>query len=155
VELARQAGLLLDNGIIVDEQLHTSAPDVFAAGDVANFIHTTLGKRVRVEHEDNALHMGKLAGRNMAGANETYTHAPMFYSDLFEHGYEAVGEIDSRLETVTDWQEPFHKGTIYYLENGRVRGVLLWNIWDQVKNARALLAEAGPLQVADLRERLA
>jgi NADPH-dependent 2,4-dienoyl-CoA reductase/sulfur reductase-like enzyme len=155
LELARQAGLLLDNGIIVDGQLRASAPDMYAAGDVANFIHTALGKRVRVEHEDNALQMGKLAGRNMAGANETYTHTPMFYSDLFEHGYEAVGEIDSRLETVTDWQEPFNKGTIYYLENGRVRGILLWNIWDQVKNARALLVEAGPLQVADLRERLA
>ncbi len=155
LELAQQAGLQVDNGIVVDERLQTSISDVFAAGDVANFIHTALGKRVRVEHEDNALQMGKLAGRNMAGAQEFYTHTPMFYSDLFEHGYEAVGEINSRLETVTDWQEPFNKGTIYYLENGRVRGVLLWNIWDQVKNARALIAEAGALQAAVLRERLA
>jgi hypothetical protein len=107
-----------------------------------------------VEHEDNAIQMGKLAGRNMAGAKETYTHAPMFYSDLFEHGYEAVGEINSKLETVADWQDPFKQGTIYYLENGRVRGVLLWNVWDQVDHARALIAEAGPLEVADLREQL-
>lgn len=154
VELAQQAGLNIDNGIIVDDYLRTSAPDVFAAGDVANFFHSALGKRVRVEHEDNALHMGKLAGRNMAGAQEAYTHAPMFYSDLFDHGYEAVGEINSKLETVADWQDPFKKGTIYYLENRQVRGVLLWNVWDQVENARALIAEAGPFQVADLRDRL-
>jgi hypothetical protein len=59
--------------------------------------------------------MGKLAGRNMAGAEESYTHTPMFYSDLFELGYEAVGETSNKLETVIDWQEPFKKGVIYYL----------------------------------------
>mgnify|MGYP003429225951 CR=1 FL=1 len=154
VELAQQAGLQVENGILVDARLRTSAPDVFAAGDVANFFQAALGKRVRVEHEDNALQMGKLAGRNMAGADEAYTHVPMFYSDLFELGYEAVGEIDNKLETVADWQDPFNKGTIYYLENGRVRGVLLWNVWDQVANARALIAAAGPLQVANLKDRL-
>ncbi len=154
VELAQQAGLQVENGILVDARLRTSAPDVFAAGDVANFFQAALGKRVRVEHEDNALQMGKLAGRNMAGADEAYTHVPMFYSDLFELGYEAVGEIDNKLETVADWQDPFNKGTIYYLENGRVRGVLLWNVWDQVANARALIAAAGPLQVANLKNRL-
>lgn len=154
LELAQQAGLQVENGIIVNDRLLTSAPDVFAAGDVANFLHSALGKRVRVEHEDNALQMGKLAGRNMAGADESYTHVPMFYSDLFELGYEAVGEINSRMETVADWQDPFNKGTIYYLENGRVRGVLLWNVWDQIQNARALIAEAGALQVADLRDQL-
>jgi 3-phenylpropionate/trans-cinnamate dioxygenase ferredoxin reductase component len=109
---------------------------------------------VRVEHEDNAIQMGKLAGRNMAGANEPYTHAPMFYSDLFELGYEAVGQISSKLETVTDWQDPFKKGVIYYLENDRVRGVLLWNVWDQVDNARALIGEPGPYKAADLKGRL-
>ncbi len=154
VELAQQAGLQVENGIVVNDRLLTSAPDVFAAGDVANFLHSALGKRVRVEHEDNAIQMGRLAGRNMAGADEPYTHIPMFYSDLFELGYEAVGEISSRLETVADWQDPFNKGTIYYLENGRVHGILLWNVWDQINNARARLAEAGPLEVADLRERL-
>jgi hypothetical protein len=90
----------------------------------------------------------------MAGANESYTHAPMFYSDLFELGYEAVGEISSRLQTVEDWQDPFKKGVIYYLDNGRVRGVLLWNVWDQVDNARALLKEAGPFTADNLKGRL-
>ena len=153
-QLAEQFGLQVNNGIIVDEHLLTSAPDVYAAGDVANFYHSSLGKRVRVEHEDNAIHMGKLAGRNMAGANESYIHAPMFYSDLFDLGYEAVGEISSRLQIVEDWQEPFKKGVIYYLDQERVRGVLLWNVWDQVDNARALLKELGPFQPSDLKGKI-
>lgn len=154
VELAQQAGLQVDNGIVVDEHLLTSAPDIFAAGDVAKFYHSALGKGVRVEHEDNALKMGKLAGRNMAGADEPYTHVPMFYSDLFELGYEAVGELSSKLETVTDWEEPFKKGVVYYLSEGRVRGVLLWNIWDCLPEARALLNAVGPFRAADLIGRL-
>jgi len=154
VGLAEKVGLQVENGIVVNERLETSAPDIYAAGDVANFYHVALGKRTRVEHEDNALRMGKLAGGNMAGGNETYEHIPLFYSDLFEHGYEAVGELNSRLETVSDWQEPFQKGTIYYLEDGRVRGVLLWNFWKQVGNARELMMEKGPFKANDLIGRI-
>jgi NADPH-dependent 2,4-dienoyl-CoA reductase/sulfur reductase-like enzyme len=154
LELAKQSGLQVDNGIVVNEHLLTSAPDVFAAGDVANFFHSALGKRVRVEHEDNAIQMGKLAGRNMAGADESYTHVPLFYSDLFELGYEAVGEMNSRMEIVTDWQDSFNKGVVYYLENGRVHGILLWNVWKQVDHARAIMAEAGPFKAVDLKGRI-
>ena len=150
VGLAEAAGLGVGNGIVVNERLETSAPDVYAAGDVANFYHVALGKRTRVEHEDNAVSMGKLAGQNMAGGNATYDRIPMFYSDLFELGYEAVGELNSRLEMVSDWQEPFQKGTVYYLEDGRVRGVLLWNFWKQVGNARELMMEQGPFKAQDL-----
>src|SRR5919108_1328168 len=153
-EIAQQAGLQVENGIVVDKHLLTSAPDIYAAGDVANFFHAALGKRVRVEHEDNALKMGKLAGRNMAGANEPYAHIPMFYSVLFDLGYEAVGELSSKLETVADWEEPFKKGVVYYLGEDRVRGVLLWNVWDSVPEARALLSAPGPFNVADLQGRL-
>ena len=90
----------------------------------------------------------------MAGADEPYTHVPMFYSDLFELGYEAVGELSSKLETVADWQETFKKGVVYYLGEGRVRGVLLWNVWDAVPEARALLKAVGPFRAADLIGRL-
>jgi NADPH-dependent 2,4-dienoyl-CoA reductase/sulfur reductase-like enzyme len=154
VDLAVQAGLKVDNGIVVDRHLQTTAPDVFAAGDVANFYHSAHRKHERVEHEDNAVQMGKLAGRNMAGANEAYSHVPMFYSDLFELGYEAVGELNSELEIVADWKEEFKKGVIYYLQEERVRGVLLWNVWDTVPAARALLAEPGPFRAEDLKGRL-
>lgn len=153
-DLAEQAGLKLDNGIVVDNHLKTSNADIYAAGDVANFFHPSLEKRVRVEHEDNATQMGKLAGRNMAGANETYAYAPMFYSDLFDLGYEAVGELSSSLDTVADWKEPFRKGVVYYTQEGRVRGVLLWNVWEAVDAARALLLEGGPFSAHDLTGKL-
>lgn len=153
-ELAQAAGLKVDDGIVVDELLGTSHPDIFAAGDVANFANPALGKRLRVEHEDNANTMGRYAGRNMAGAQEPYDHLPFFYSDLFDLGYEAVGELDARLDMVADWKEPFREGVLYYLRDGRVRGVLLWNVWEQVEAARRLIAEPGPFQPADLLGRL-
>jgi NADPH-dependent 2,4-dienoyl-CoA reductase/sulfur reductase-like enzyme len=142
VELAEQAGMLIENGIVVDELLRTSAPDVFAAGDVANFSNPSLGTRLRVEHEDNANTMGAAAGRSMAGRGTPYTHLPFFYSDLFALGYEAVGELDPRLDIASDWKEPFREGVVYYLKQDRVRGVLLWNTWGQADHARALIGTA-------------
>ncbi len=139
--LAEQAGLMVDNGIVVDELLRTSNPDIYAAGDVANFYSAALDKRMRVEHEDNANVMGEMAGRNMAGQSDIYSHQPYFYSDLFDLGYEAVGELDTALDIVEDWKEPFRKGVIYYLRDGRVRGVLLWNTWGQIAAATQLIAE--------------
>ncbi|HET8624577.1 MAG TPA: FAD-dependent oxidoreductase [Gemmatimonadales bacterium] len=152
--LAEQAGLPVDDGIVVDQQLRAGRDDVYAAGDVARFHNPALGKRIRVEHEDNANTMGKVAGLNMAGAGQSYDHLPFFYSDLFDKGYEAVGDVDARLETVADWKEPFAEGVVYYLERGRVRGVLLWNTWNQVDAARALIAEPGPFGPEQLRGRL-
>ena len=70
----------------------------------------------------------------------SYNHQPLFYGDLFDLGYEAVGLIDSRLETVEDWKEPYRQGVVYYLRQGRVRGVLLWNVWGQIDAARQLIA---------------
>ena len=145
VELAQAAGLEVDNGIRVDRGLRTSHPDIYAAGDVANFYNPALDQRLRVEHEDNANTMGRLAGQAMAGRTVSYDHLPSFYSDLFELGFEAVGELDARLETVADWKEPYREGVVYYLRDGRVRGVLLWNVWDQVDAARKLIAEPGPV----------
>jgi len=155
LDLAKAAGLKVDNGIIVNEHLETSAPDIYAAGDSANFLHTALEKRTRVEHEDNAVQMGKVAGRNMAGGSESYTHIPMFYSDLFDLGYEAVGDMSSKMKTVEDWQEePFKKGVVYYMDDGRVRGILLWNVWEKVDEARALIKEAGPFKEEDLKGKI-
>ncbi len=151
-DLAVSAGLAVEDGIVVDETLRTSNPVIYAAGDVANFPCQPLEKRLRFEHEDNAEAMGRAAGRNMAGRSEVYRHLPFFYSDLFELGYEAVGEIDSRMQTVEDWQQKFKKGVIYYLSDNRVRGVLLWNVRGQVDAARELIAsrrQYGPNELID------
>ena len=140
VELAESAGFAVDNGILVDEYGRVGGrDDVFAAGDVANYPSPVLGTRFRVEHEDHANTHGKVVGANMAGALQPYDHIPFFYSDLFDLGYEAVGQVDSRLEMIEDWQEPYTKGTVSYVEDGRPRGFLLWNVWGKVDAARDVL----------------
>jgi NADPH-dependent 2,4-dienoyl-CoA reductase/sulfur reductase-like enzyme len=154
VELAEQAGLKVDNGIVVDAHCRTSHPAIYAAGDVANFHNPALDARLRLEHEDNANTMGKIAGENMAGQATPYDHLPFFYSDLFDLGYEAVGDLDARQETFSDWKEPFREGVVYYLTGGRVRGVLLWNTWGQVDTARALIAQPGPFKAGELKGRI-
>ena len=153
-DLAAQAGLEIDNGIVVDELLRTSNPDIFAAGDVANFYSRLLEKRMRVEHEDNANTMGEIAGMNMAGQEHPYHHQPFFYSDLFDLGYEAIGELDTNLEIVEDWQEPFRTGVVYYLRERRVRGVLLWNTWNKLEAATELIAEKNEHTPATLLGRI-
>ena len=154
VELARQIGLEVTDGVVVDEYLRTSRDSIYAAGDVANFHNPALDRRLRVEHEDNANTMGETAGRNMAGAGQRYDHLPFFYSDLFDLGYEAVGDLSVRHQIVDDWKEKFREGVVYYLDRGRVRGVLLWNTWGQVDAARALIAEPGPFRPEQLKGRL-
>ncbi len=151
-DLASAAGLAVDDGIVVDAQLRTSHGDVFAAGDVARFMAPALGKRIRVEHEDNALAMGRAAGRAMAGDPAPYDHLPFFYSDLFALGFEAVGELDPRGETVSVWKEPFREGVVYFLAGGRMRGVLLWNTWGETDAARALIARDGLIDAAQLTD---
>jgi NADPH-dependent 2,4-dienoyl-CoA reductase/sulfur reductase-like enzyme len=153
-DLAEAAGLATENGITVDERLQTSDPNIYAAGDNANFPYAALRKRMRVEHWDNALNQGKQAGRNMAGAREPYTYMPFFFSDLFEFGYEAVGEVDSRLEVFEDWQDPYKTGVVYYLKDNRVRGAMMCNVWDKVDDARALIRADEPVTPDSLRGKI-
>jgi NADPH-dependent 2,4-dienoyl-CoA reductase/sulfur reductase-like enzyme len=153
-ELASKAGIAVKNGIIVDANLKTNQPDIYSAGDVAEFLLPGEEKPHRLEHEDNANSMGLQAGRNMAGAMEYYEHQSFFYSDLFDLGYEAIGELDPRMETFIDWQDPFKKGVIYYLDGGRVRGVLLWNVWKALERAGALLKDPGPFTRQSLKNRI-
>lgn len=155
--LAEAAGLDVDNGITVDEHLRTSATDVYAAGDVASYPDALLGRR-RVEHVDHAEKSGELAGRVMAGADATYDYTPFFWSDILDAGYEAIGETSSRLDMVEDWKDgQIGTGVVYYLKSDQVRGVLLWNVWDSVDQARELIAETAkqPVDPESLRGRIA
>ena len=155
-ELAADSGMATDNGIPVDDRGRVAGhDDVFAAGDVARFPARDLGRELRVEHEDHAKSHGRQVGRNMAGADEPYDHLPFFYSDLFELGYEAVGELDSRLETVAEWAEPHRKGVVCYQDaEGRPRGFLLWDVWGKVDAATDLIRAAAPVGNERLRELL-
>jgi NADPH-dependent 2,4-dienoyl-CoA reductase/sulfur reductase-like enzyme len=146
-ELAEAAGLPVDNGIVVDARGRVEGHEgVFAAGDVASFPAEALGRRFRVEHEDHAKTHGRVVGANMAGAEIRYDHLPFFYSDLFDLGYEAVGEVDSRLATVERWDEPGRKGVVAYVdEERRPRGFLFWNVWDHVERGRELIRAGEPI----------
>jgi len=141
VQLAEDAGLQVEDGIVVNEFLQTDQPDIFAAGDVSFFKNFGLDKRTRVEHEDNANTMGMTAGLNMSGKMEKYDHFPFFYSDLFDLGYEAVGDLDKELDTYSDWIDPYKKGTIFYLKDGKIRGLIFWNFWGKVDKGRELIRE--------------
>lgn len=152
-ELAEAAGIRTGDGIVVDARLRTDRPDVYAAGDAAEYPDRILGRR-RVEHVDNAEQMGRQAGRNLAGAEEEYTHTPYYYSAVFGTRYEAVGTLDGSLETVEDWAEPRERGVVYYLDEDRVVGVLLWNVPDATDDARAVLAEEGTVDRAALIGRI-
>lgn len=146
-ELATDAGLPVANGIVVDVYGRVGGrEDVFAAGDVARFPVPALGAEMRAEHEDHAKSHGRLVGANMAGAGERYDHLPFFYSDLFDLGYEAVGELDARLNTLIDWTGFEGEGTITYLDGERrPRGVLLWNRFGQLDAARELIRAREPV----------
>lgn len=154
VGLATQAGLTVDNGVVVDTFLRTSHPDIYAAGDNANFPYRALGMRMRIEHWDNSVRQGTQAGRNMAGAGEAYDYMPYFFSDLFEFGYEAVGEVDARLDTFADWQEEMKSGVIYYMRDGIVRGVMLCNVWEKLDAARELIRGGEKVALQDLKGRI-
>ena len=91
----------------------------------------------------------------MAGADIPYDHLPFFYSDLFDLGYEAVGELDSRLQTIADVNELGEDGIVYYLDGEeRPRGVLLWNLFGQVDAARDLIRAGEPAGPGTLLERI-
>lgn len=153
-ELAEAAGLEVGNGIEVDEYARTSDPHIYAAGDVAEFPYLALDKRVRIEHWDHAIQHGMAAGANMAGANRPYTTLPFFYSDLFDLGWEAVGDVDASLDTHAVWKEEHREGVVLYLRDDVVRGALLWNVWDHVDWARQLIREAKPMTTAEREQRV-
>jgi NADPH-dependent 2,4-dienoyl-CoA reductase/sulfur reductase-like enzyme len=152
-ELAADAGLAVDDGIVVDERGRAGGrDDVFAAGDAARFPATALGTTTRVEHEDHANSHGFAVGANMAGADAPYDHLPFFYSDLFELGYEAVGDVDSRHETIAEWERPYRAGVVAYVDaERRPRGFLLWDVWGKVDAATELIRAGEPVDADALR----
>lgn len=152
VRLAEDAGLEVDGGVLVDDHMRTTAADVYAAGDIALFDDPLFGRR-RVEHVDNAEHTGEVAGKNMAGGDETNDYTPIFWSDLFDDGYEAIGTLDASADTIERWNDDGTAAVVYYVRDGRPIGVLLWNTWDSTGAAKDVVAAVneGKKQVEDLK----
>jgi 3-phenylpropionate/trans-cinnamate dioxygenase ferredoxin reductase component len=136
--LAAAAGLAVHNGILVDDRLETSAPGIFAAGDVANQLHPFFG-RLRVEHWDNALQQGPAAARSMLGSTDSYARLPYFFSDQYDVGMEYTGHA-------TDWDRVVLRGDpatrefiAFWLREGRVLAGMNVNVWDVAETIRALI----------------
>jgi len=138
-ELARDAGLTLENGIVVDEFLRTSAPDVFAAGDVAATWSTRYNRRIRIEHWANALNQGQAAARNMLGQDTAYVKLPYFYSDQYDLGMEYNGYAAGWDRVVLRGDRSRREFLAFWLKSGRVLAALNANVWDQGDGIKALI----------------
>jgi 3-phenylpropionate/trans-cinnamate dioxygenase ferredoxin reductase component len=152
VELAQAAGLEIEDGVACDERLRTSAPNVFAAGDVANAVHPFYGRRLRVEHWFNALEQGPVAARSTLGKDEAYDKVPYFFSDQYDVGMEYAG-------FATEWDEVVFRGDArarefiaFWLSSGRVVAGMNVNVWDVTDQIQALIrsrAQVDPARLAD------
>lgn len=150
IELAEKSGLAVDDGVIVDEQFQTSDPNIWAAGDIAFYPDAILGKQ-RVEHVDHARNSGKVVGEAMAGASVLYTYTPYLYSVVFDISWQAIGALDASLDTVIDDRE--NGKIVFYLQEGELKGVLLWNVEVELDDVRALLAKPEEPLVGKLKEK--
>jgi 3-phenylpropionate/trans-cinnamate dioxygenase ferredoxin reductase subunit len=144
--LAREAGLAVDNGILVDSTLRTSDPYVFAVGDVANHQHPVLGRRIRVEHWDTAQHQGRAAARAMLGEDEPYTRMPYFFTDQYDMGMEYVGSVgpDGHDDMVVRGDDLVAGLTVLWARDGTVVAGMQSNDWDATDTIRALVGAPVP-----------
>lgn len=136
LDLAEKAGLKVDDGVIADEFLTTSDPDIFAAGDIVSYPDPILGRN-RIEHVDHARKSGKTAGKNMAGAHEAYDYTPYFYSDVFDLSWQAIGKLDPELDYFID--EVGGGKIVYYLKDDKPVGIITWNADVDLDDVRAVL----------------
>jgi 3-phenylpropionate/trans-cinnamate dioxygenase ferredoxin reductase subunit len=141
IQLAAQAGLDVDNGILVDEHLETSAPGVFAAGDVANARHPFYGEPIRVEHWANALHQGPAAARNMLGQIGLFDRLPYFFSDQYEVGMEYSGFAREWDRVVFRGDPASREFIAFWISDERVVAGMNVNVWDVNDSIRRLISE--------------
>jgi 3-phenylpropionate/trans-cinnamate dioxygenase ferredoxin reductase subunit len=139
--LAAQAGIAVDNGILVDEHLQTGAPGVFAAGDVANAQHPFYRERVRVEHWANALHQGPVAARAMLGEPDVYDRLPYFFSDQYDVGMEYAGFARSWDRVVFRGDPASREFIAFWLLEDRVVAGMNVNVWDVTDSIQRLIRE--------------
>lgn len=151
-ELAEAAGLEVDNGVLVDDQLRTADPAVFAAGDVANAAHPLLGARLRVEHWATASNQGAAAGRSMVGAGEPYAKLPYLYTDQYDLSMEYHGHASGADQVVLRGEPLAGPWYAFWLRDGRVRAGMNVNDWDAAGEIKRLVRErptVDPARLAD------
>lgn len=152
-ELAADAGLAVENGVLVDEHLRTTDPAILAAGDVANAFHPLLGRRVRVEHWANALRQGPVAARSLLGRDVTYDRLPFFYTDQYDLGMEYTGFADPAADDLVLRGDLAGRRYIaFWLAGRRVRAGMNVNVWDVSKAIEALVRSGREVDLGRLRD---
>jgi 3-phenylpropionate/trans-cinnamate dioxygenase ferredoxin reductase subunit len=151
-ELARAAGLDVDNGIVVDARLATREDVLFAAGDVANAWHPLFGHRIRVEHWANALNQGPAAARSMLGIGEPYERVPYFFSDQYDLGMEYSGYTLSSDQVVFRGDLASREFIAFWLKGGRVLAGMNVNVWDVTEPIQALVRSGTRVDPAALAD---
>ncbi len=152
VDLAVAAGLDVDNGVVVDEQLRSSAPEVYAAGDVASAWHPFFQRHLRVEHWANALNQGITAGANAAGGSDVYDRLPYFFSDQYDLGMEYVGYADPDDAVVVRGSTADREFIAFWQRDGLVTAAMNVNVWDVVDDLKAIITGGRPIDAADLSD---
>ncbi len=152
IALARDAGLAVDNGIMVTERLETSVPGIFAAGDVANAWHRLYNRRIRVEHWANALNQGPAAARAMLGDDEVYDRIPYFFSDQYDVGMEYSGYAERWEEVVFRGERESGEFVAFWLNGGRVVAGMNVNVWDVNQHVQSLIRSGEQVRVAELAD---
>jgi 3-phenylpropionate/trans-cinnamate dioxygenase ferredoxin reductase component len=152
VELAKDAGLAVDNGVVVDERLQTSVPNVFAAGDIARALHPFFGARIRVEHWANALHQGPAAARAMLGEPVSFDRIPYFFSDQYDVGMEYSGYAQQWDKVVFRGDRDDGEFIAFWLQDGRVIAGMNVNVWDVNEHVQALIRSRQAVDVAALTD---
>ena len=152
VELAEAAGLAVDNGIVVDEHLETSAPGIFAAGDVANAFHPRYGTQIRLEHWSAALNQGPAAARAMLGQGIVYDRTPYFFSDQYDLGMEYRGWAPGFDQVVFRGEPASGAFLCFWLRHGTVAAAMNANVWDAGDAIEALLRADRPIDRARLAD---
>jgi len=153
-QLAAQAGVKVDNGVVVDERLRSSDPDIYAAGDVACAFHPLLGKHIRVEHWANALNQPLTAARAMLGQDVAYDRVPYFYTDQYDLGMEYSGHVDpgGYDQVVFRGDVPGREFLAFWVGGGRVLAGMNVNIWDVNDKVAALVRSGKPVEAARLAD---
>jgi 3-phenylpropionate/trans-cinnamate dioxygenase ferredoxin reductase subunit len=144
-ELAAEAGIAVDDGVLVDACLRTDAEGVFAAGDVASAHHPLYGERIRVEHWANALNQGPAAARNMLGESVPYERVPYFFSDQYDVGMEYSGFARSWDRVVFRGDPASREFIAFWMEGERVLAGMNVNVWDVTEPIQRLIRERVPV----------
>jgi 3-phenylpropionate/trans-cinnamate dioxygenase ferredoxin reductase component len=150
--LAADAGVAVDNGVVANERLETSAPGIFAAGDVASAWHPFYERHIRVEHWANALNQGPAAARAMLGEDVSFDRIPYFFSDQYDVGMEYSGYATSWDEVVFRGDRAEGEFIAFWLTDGRVVGGMNVNVWDVNQHVQELIRSRTPVDVAALTD---